>query len=86
MLHQDMVWHVTLDFIDIVYMFQYGRPQDIFRTVNNKEPNEEEKEFHERMRIYAGVFIFLSLFFHMQSYAGMPWRKATYDIETEEDF
>jgi hypothetical protein len=60
LLMSDMVWHVFLDFVDIIQMFR--------SMVERQDLNQFTSSTGETA---VGVFIFLGLFFHAQSVPGV---------------
>eukprot|EP00392_Amoebophrya_sp_AT5.2_P004621 g4629.t1 len=100
MLHTDMAWHCTTDFVDIVHMFSYAPSTNStnFTQLEARLAEEGSAEVPialmagavpttispfvgiptsqaEALSVTAGVFIFLALFFHQQSFPGTPWRE-----------
>eukprot|EP00438_Fugacium_kawagutii_P026047 Skav215419 [mRNA] locus=scaffold356:567422:591347:- [translate_table: standard] len=73
---QDMVWHTVIDMIDIVnMMFMDSAEQSegaSTQFLNITHPKEAQQ-----IRIAAGTFIILGLFFHQQSYPSFNALEAT---------
>ncbi|CAD7963699.1 unnamed protein product [Amoebophrya sp. A120] len=69
-MHQDMVWHVALDIVDVVNMVKYSRLQD-FLDVDIVLENWEALNVFRRL---SPLFIFLSLLAHAQSFPGAEWK------------
>mmetsp|Transcript_28713 Transcript_28713/g.60959 ORF Transcript_28713/g.60959 Transcript_28713/m.60959 type:complete len:575 (-) Transcript_28713:18-1742(-) len=63
----DMVWHVVIDMIDIIYM--------IFLSANPENPtySTELKQEVATCAKFAGVFVCLGFFFHQQSFPSIGY-------------
>jgi len=69
----DMVWHVVIDMIDISYMMFLSNPFDRSTSIVDPGLVNERPETVETIRVCVGVFIFLGLFFHQQSFPSIGY-------------
>lgn len=68
MLLQDMVWHVIIDIIDIIYMLFMSTPHDKQLGLSTPSLLKTHPKELKTLQEVAGVFVFLGLFFHQQSF------------------
>ncbi|CAD7944137.1 unnamed protein product [Amoebophrya sp. A25] len=71
-LHQDMVWHVALDAVDIVNMTKMSRLQDFLET-------DIVLEYWSALNLFrrvSPIFIFLAMLAHSQSFPRAEWKFA----------
>lgn len=69
----DMVWHVVIDMIDIVNMMFLDSPESgegsSTRFLSQSHPDEVQQ-----IKLAAGTFIIMALFFHQQSYPSVAYQ------------
>ncbi|CAE7608784.1 unnamed protein product [Symbiodinium natans] len=69
----DMVWHVVIDMIDIVNMMFLDSPESgegsSTRFLSQSHPVEVQQ-----IKLAAGTFIIMALFFHQQSYPSVAYQ------------
>lgn len=91
MLFQDMIWHVVIDMIDIQMMMRLTSPGLLESASSEVSAGaerwgllsemakfvERDPETAERIQTVAGVFVFLGLFFHQQSFPSVAYSSSS---------
>ncbi|CAK0876192.1 unnamed protein product [Prorocentrum cordatum] len=86
MLFQDMIWHVVIDMIDIQIMMRLTTTGTLESSSSGAERGldsemaiiaERYPERAEMIKTVAGVFVFLGLFFHQQSFPSVAYSSSS---------